>query len=112
MGTPNQISSLLCKFLLTIFVVVYTMAASTKGRFMKPSSSIKTKSALVAAMSANPTVRLRWNMTSSGKKGIYTFNDETVFARAAEAVILSGCVMERKRDTSWNKRVWLFLGTD
>lgn len=74
--------------------------------------SIKTKSELIAAMSANPTVWLRWNMTSSGKKGVYTFNDETVLARAADAVILSGCVMERKRNASWNKRVWFFLGTD
>lgn len=74
--------------------------------------TIKTKSALIEALSANPTERLRWNIYSSGKKGIYTFNNETVLARAADAVILSGCVKERKRDASWNNRVWLFIGTD
>jgi hypothetical protein len=74
--------------------------------------TIKTKGELVVALSESPTERLWWNLTSSGKRGVYTFKNETVLARAAEAVILSDLVMERKRDSSWNRRVWVFLGTN
>ena len=74
--------------------------------------TIKTKSELIAAMVANPTMRLRWNLYSTGKRGQYEFNNETVLTRAAEAVIMSGCVIERRLPDPWNRRVWWFNGAD
>lgn len=74
--------------------------------------AIKTKRDLIAAFSANPTSKLLWNLTSSGKNGIYTLDGETVSTRAAESVILFGCLVEIKRAASWNRRVWWFAGID
>lgn len=73
--------------------------------------TIKTKADLLAALEANPTERLWWNITT-GKRGIYTFKNETVLARAAEAVIVAGIVREHRRGASWNARQYRFMGTD
>lgn len=86
---------------------------------MKPCSMIdaadkmtlKTKTDLLAALEANPTERLWWNITT-GKRGIYTFKNETVLARVAEAVIVAGNVKEQRRGASWNVRAYRFMGTD
>lgn len=74
---------------------------------------IRTKTALLAAMQEHPGMLLRWNITpSSGTRGIYTFNGETVLARAADAVITSPFVHRLKRGASWNSLSWRFLGMD
>ena len=72
--------------------------------------TLKTKADLLAALEANPTERLRWSITSTGKRGIYSFENETVSARAAEAVIVAGNVKEQRRGASWNARAYRFIG--
>lgn len=74
--------------------------------------TIKTKTDLLAALVENPTERLCWNITSTGKCGIFSFKNETVLARAAEAVIVAGNVREQRRGASWNSRSYRFVGTN